>query len=107
MTRHEYRTLRSLARLAERRADLFEIQNSTWPHGDMTTANAATYATLCANAVDAERRVPGGLTKPYHCYCAPLLAQWIPRHNAVRNAVRLRHIAEREQAMPTVARRAA
>lgn len=107
MTRAEYKALRSLARLAERRADLFELQASTWPHGDMSAANTATYAALCTSAVAAEQRVPGGLTKPFHCYHAPLLAEWIPRRNAVRNAVRLRHIAEREQALPAVVRRAA
>ena len=98
MNRLEYYRRRSEARHAVRVAD---IRFETDPPFAQIEADRRMVAWFTG-------RVPGGLTSPFkYVGFGGLLPEWHARRNAVREQIRQRHIAERERALPTIARRAA
>jgi len=95
--RADYKRLRSAAREALRRADLFDEQASFNANGDMSERNRKVTASLSQLAADTAARIPGGLTRRrlYQGNC--LLLEWQPRRHRVYLAIHTRHIAERTQ----------
>lgn len=92
MTRVTYYALRSAARLAERRWDLYDEQIDGLP---FTAERSQQLNARRAALTAAKARVPGGLTRPVLCWGTSLLPEWAARRNAVREVIRQRHFAAR------------
>lgn len=97
MKRADYKRLRSAAREALRRADLFDEQASFNANGDMSERNRKVAASLSQLAADTAARIPGGLTRRYSFHGTCLLLEWQPRRHRVHRVIHARHVAERQQ----------